>query len=126
MNHQAPIKMIPKAPFPKLREVSNSGSRSGLVQIVLERDPENDGAWALISVQGDVTRTAEHFFSNVEWANEEWSNLGTDMFPAELMEDESISKLLITGYMWSDRIDSIDFGTDWDGGFEVTDERILR
>lgn len=90
-------------------------SQTGKLEIVLERDGNR---YSLVSVEGNKVPEHKNTMSDVQAFNYEFDAAGEDLFWDE--SDQPTSPFVrILGVMWWERINSIDYGTDYDSGFDI-------
>jgi len=86
--------------------------QSGPIFVWLVRDEED--AW-------EIDRSCCADADDIVW----WSNDEAEVLPTlqDVLADENIAPecdvVLVTCHLWGERIDSIDYGTDYDGGVDV-------
>jgi len=97
--------------------MSQAYHQSQPVWLWLGPDPEEPQTWIIVN----MAATAAHdvpWFDNETELEEELRDVLADE-PGGI--PDNAAGALVCGCLWSERIDSIDYGTDYDGGIKVSE-----
>ena len=106
--------------------------------VVLEADPEEEGWFSIVSVNGMTKDEANKVLPRI--TPEEGRELelkgnlfleisvGTDIFwPSDELPDmDGKPYVKLTGHVWFEEYDSIECGTEYDSGFKIDSEELLE
>jgi len=86
--------------------------------LVVELVADEDGCFEIADVTGGPAEPGA-LMDDADLLREEWSNVGLDLFFDATDLFYPHPRVVLWGRLWWERCETTDYGTEYDGGFEV-------